>query len=117
MARTSVTTQTITRAGLNKALTGPVADGDIIDAGPVILEVANDSGASITVTVQTPGTIEGLAIADLAVAVPASGTREIGPFPPSVFAQPLDAVDGPGRVLVDYSAVTSVTRCVKKLGA
>lgn len=117
MARTSVTTQEITRAGLNAALTGPVADGDIIDAGPVILEVANGSGGSITVTVQTPGTVGGLDIADLAVSVPASGTREIGPFPAHLFAQPVDAATGPGRVLVDYSSVTSVTRCVKRLGA
>jgi len=117
MARASVTTQTITRAGLSAALTGPPADGDIIDAGPVILEVANGSGGAITVTVLPSFEAAGLELEPLEVSVPASGTREIGPFPPAIFAQLPDAEVGPGRVLVDYSAVASVTRCVKKLGS
>lgn len=114
--RTSVTTQTISRAGLNVAMSAPSVDGDIIDAGAVFLEVLNGSGSPITVTVQTPGTVEGLAVADLAVTVPAAGNRRIGPFP-GVFKQAPDAVVGPGQVLVDYSAITSVTRAVVKLGA
>lgn len=116
MARTSVTTQVITRAGLNVAMTAPVADGDIIDGGNTILVVNNGGGASITVTVQTPYTVEGQAVEELTVSVPAAGTREIGPFP-GIFKQPADASVGPGRVLVDYSSVTSVTRAVKKLGS
>lgn len=113
MARTDVTTQRIVRTGLNVAMTAPVADGDIIDAGLVSLRVLNGSGSPITVTVQTPGTVLGdLAVADLAVSVPAAGQRDIGPFPSSVFAQPADASVGPLRVLVDYSAVASVTRAV-----
>jgi hypothetical protein len=116
MARTSVTTQSITRAGLNTAMTAPPVDGDIIDAGAVFLEVLNGSGSPITVTVQTAGTVEGLPVEDLAVTVPAAGNRRIGPFP-GVFKQAADAVVGAGRVLVDYSAVTSVTRAVVKIGA
>jgi hypothetical protein len=114
MARVSVTTQRITRAGLNVALTAPTVDGDIIDAGQVALRVANGSGSSINVTVQTPGTdpASGSARQELIVAVPAAGARDIGPFPASLFAQPADATVGPLRVLVDYSAVATVTRAV-----
>jgi hypothetical protein len=113
-ARISVTTQRITRAGLNANLTGPTVDGDIIDAGQVFLRVANGSGAPINVTVQTPGNdpASGGARPELIVAVPAAGARDIGPFPASLFAQPADAAAGAGRVLVDYSAITSVTRAV-----
>jgi hypothetical protein len=112
MARTSVTTQRITRAGLHVAMAAPVADGDIIDAGQVSLRVHNASGATITVTVQTPATVQGLAVEELEVDIPAAGQRDIGPFPSAVFAQAADALVGAGRALVDYSDVTSVTRAV-----
>ncbi len=112
MARQSVTTQQITRAGVNVALTAPNADGDIVDTGNVALIVDNGGGAPITVTIITPGTVQGQAIADLAVTIPAAGRRFIGPLPTSLFAQPADAVAGALRALVDYSAITSVTRAV-----
>lgn len=115
MARTSVVTQKITRAGLAPALTAVTVDGDIIDSGPVILHVANAGGAAVTVTVQTPITVDGIALTDLAVSVPAGQAREIGPFPDRTFRQPAAAPVGAGRVLVDYSAITSVTRAVKAL--
>lgn len=112
MARLSPAVQRITLAGTNVALTAPNADGDIIPAGQVALRVLNGSGAPITVTVITPGTVAGLAIADATATIPAAGQRDIGPFPASVFAQPADAVVGPLQVLVDYSAITSVTRAL-----
>lgn len=112
MARTSVTTQQIVRTGLAANLTGPVIDGDIIDSGNVILYVKNDSGAPVTVTVQTGATYQGYPVGDQTVSVPAAGFRFIGPLPAGTFNQPTDAAVGAGRVLVDYSAVTSVTRAV-----
>ncbi len=112
MARTSVTTQVAVRTGLTPALTGPVVDGDIIDSGNVGIWVVNGSGAPINVTVQATASQDGQAVEDLVVAVPAAGTRLIGPFPGRTFEQPSDAVVGAGRVLVDYSAVTTVTRGV-----
>jgi hypothetical protein len=114
MARVSVTTQRITRAGLDPDLTQPTVDGDIIDTGNVALWVDNASGGSINVTVQTPGTDPATDVArpELIRAVPAGEFRLIGPFPVSLFAQPADAAVGPLRVLVDYSAQASVTRGV-----
>jgi hypothetical protein len=112
VARSEPATQRITLAGLNLALTAPNADGDIIPAGTVALVVDNGGGSPITVTAVTPGTVAGLAIADATLSVPAGARRYLGPFPTSVFAQPADAVDGPLKVLINYSSITSVTRAL-----
>jgi len=98
MARDSVTTQKITRTGVIPALTAISANNDVIDAGAVILEVSNGGGSSINVTV---------------VAVAAGATKRIGPFPPATFARTV--APDIGRVYVDYSATTSVTRAVVSL--
>jgi len=111
MARTSVVTQQITRAGLAPVLTEPTVDGDVIDAGAVFLYVDNASAGAVTVTAVTPVTVDGLALADSPVSVPAGESRLIGPFPPRTFGQPAGSADA-GRVYVDYSAQTSVTRAV-----
>jgi len=112
MARSTPATQRITLAGTNVALTAPSVDGDIIAPGQVFLRINNGGGAPITVTAQTPGTVSGLAIADAPITIPAGQQRDWGPFPSSLFAQPADAGVGPGKVLVDYSSITSVTRAV-----
>lgn len=114
MARTSVTTQKITRVGLNVVMSGPPdVTGDIIDAGDVILVVTNGGGAPITVTPLSTHVQDDLVSTNAPVSIPAAGTREIGPFPSRTFAQADDAVVGPGRVLINYSGITSVTRAVK----
>lgn len=115
MARTSVTSQAVVRTGLNPTLTAPTVDGDIVDTGNVALWVDNASGGAVTVTVQTPVTQDGLDLSELAVSVPAGAFRLIGPLPARTFAQPGDAAVGAGRVLVDYSAITSVTRAVIRI--
>lgn len=110
MARVSVATQKIAGTGLVPVMTAPTAEGDIIDAGQVALLVTNGSGAAINVTAQTPATQSGLAVAENIVAVVAGATVLIGPFPAGTYARP--AAPDTGRVYVDYSAQTSVTRAV-----
>jgi hypothetical protein len=111
--RIDVTTQLVTVAGLAPSMTGPTVDGDIVDAGNgTWLTVSNGSGSSINVTIQNPQTVEGLAVANRVIAVAAGATKDI-PITP-MFKQPTDAAVGPGRALVDYSAVTTVTRAVKR---
>jgi hypothetical protein len=101
----TLTTQTITRAGLNPSYVAATSGGDKIKPGDrTWLHVKNGSGGSITVTLVTPGAVEGQAIADLAVAVPASGERMIGPIDDRLFRDPAD-----GLCSITYSAVTSLT--------
>ena len=56
--------------------------------GRIVLEAANVGADAAVVTVETPGDVSGLAIADLAVSVSAGGTQWIGPFPTTIFNRP-----------------------------
>mgnify|MGYP001566003466 FL=1 len=92
MARVNIPVTTITRDGVAppSQVSSVAADDHVIDGndGRVFLEVENvDAASAHTVTVLTPGTVAGLAIADLAVSVPLSSIRWIGPFPTTVFNQ------------------------------
>lgn len=96
--------QTVSNNGLNPTFAAASAGGDKIAADSrTFLVVKNGGGSSITVTVVTPATVSGLAVADLAVTVPNAGERWIGPFAPGAFA------DANGQASITYSAVTSVT--------
>jgi len=87
---------------LAAAATAAAAGGDTAQVGPNrFLYVNNGSGASITVTLATPGTVSGLAIADPAYAV-AAGKMAIIPLG-NVFR------GATGRASITYSAVTTVT--------
>jgi hypothetical protein len=104
MARTVLTVQEIVRAGLEIAYTAANADGhEIANAGRMFLAVVNGSGSPINVTIATPNTIDGLAVADRVVACAAGETTFIGEFPPANYNQSDNMVD------VDFSSVTTVT--------
>lgn len=102
MARTAITPQQVTSAGLVLATEPANVDGNSVKTG-ALLQLTNGSAGSINVTVATPGTIDGdLAIPDRVVAVAAGETRIFGRLGP-VYHQ------SDGTVHVNYSAVTSVT--------
>lgn len=111
--RVSVTTQPVPLAGLALVHTAPTVDGDIVDVGRGdFLSVINGGGASITVTVQTPGVVDGdLAIADRTVTVPVGTTPKLIPLTSNQYKQAVGSADA-GRAYVDYSAIASVTRAV-----
>ena len=99
-----ITVQTVSLTGLNPTFVAATAGGDTVDPGDrTWLHVKNGSAAAVTVTITTPGDVSGLAIADLAVSVPAGGERLIGPLTASLFA-----TTG-GLASVAYSAAASVT--------
>lgn len=75
------------------------------------LHVKNGGGSSINVTVTVPGTTNGQNNADITVAVPNGGERMIGPLVPD-----LASAETFGVVLFAYSAVTSVTVAVVRVG-
>lgn len=102
----TLTTQTITRAGVDPSLTAAAGGGDSFTPGDdVFLHVNNGGGSSITVTVAGQGTIlPNMDVPDVVVSVGAGTDRFIGPFPFTYFADPTD-----GLCDVTYSGVTSVT--------
>lgn len=98
-----LTTQQMTSAGAAITLATAAGGGDTADIsnGRTFLWVKNGSGAPITVTVVTPGDVEGLAITDRTVSVPATtGERLIGPLNPAVYGSVAS---------ITYSGVTSLT--------
>jgi hypothetical protein len=103
MARTALAVQDVVRTGLTPVYSAAnVAGHSIENNGRVVLHVKT-AGTPCTVTIQTPGTVDGMAVADRTVALGATAERFIGPFPPDY-----DQPTGDG-VYVDFSAVTAVT--------
>lgn len=98
-------TQQVSINGLAPSYAAATGGGDTITCGDrVFLHVKNASGGAITVTVVTPNTISGLAIADVAISVPATtGDRMIGPLTSALFDP------GTGLASITYSGVTSLT--------
>lgn len=76
-------------------------DFNMFDAGSNVVLLARNSGASArTVTITTPATVSGLAVADIGpVSIPAGEERIFGPFPANIWAQPSGA--DTGKVYVD----------------
>ena len=106
MARTAITPQNVTVDGAAVAYEPANALGNSVDltTGPKLLHVKNGSGAAITVTLDTPGTVAGLQIGNRTVTVPATSERFIR------LDRVLRRPDGTANV--DYSAVTTVTVAV-----
>lgn len=103
MARSELTVQTIVKTGLADTYAAANVDGNSFDNdGNTFLHVKNAGVGSITVTIQTPGTVDDLAVSDRTVTVANGAEKMIGPFPPGIYNQS-------GEVYVDYSGVTSVT--------
>ncbi|SCL15061.1 hypothetical protein [Micromonospora inyonensis] len=110
----TVGTGVITRAASTSDLSpnAASASGDKFTAGhDVWLFLENTSGAPITVTVTTPGTVRGQAIADLTISVPAGGYAVRGPWPADTFG------DAGGLVSLTYSTHTGLSFGAWKVGA
>ena len=69
--------------------------------GRVILVITNAAGSN-TVTVATPGTVDGLAVTDNVNALVAAKHYVFGPFPPALYN------DSQGRLKVTVSANTNL---------
>ena len=110
MARTALTVQEISLAGITPSYAAAEADGNsFANDGDVLLQVKN-AGSEITVTIQTPMKVGGVDVAEVTVTIPATtGDKMVGPFDPTIFNQ------SAGVVYVDYSAVTTVTVAAIKL--
>lgn len=113
MARTTLTVQQVTLAGLAPTYAAAtVTDGDAFaNDGNVLVHVKNTNAATRTLTIQTPAKVAGVDVAEVTVTIPANtGDVMIGPFDPSIFNQ------ADGKVYLDWSAVTNVTVAAIRLG-
>lgn len=108
MARTQITPQAATSAGLAVAFEPANVEGNsFAPKRGRALVVRNGSGSSITVTLPTPATADGLAIADRTVTLAAGAQAHVG-----LGAQGGIYAQTTGLVHVDYSVVTTVTVAV-----
>jgi hypothetical protein len=108
----ALTVYDVIRAGTlaQKNMVTPTAThgNKVLNDGKTFLYVINGSGAPIDVTINTPGTVDGVSIADLVVSVAATGDaggadkKFIGPFT-GIFNQT------DGYIWAVCSAVTTVT--------
>lgn len=92
---------------LDALLAAATSGGDTCQVGiGIVLVVKNADSASHTVTIVTPVTVNGLAIADRAVPV-AAGKTELIPVDRAEYRDPTT-----GRASITYDAVTSVSVAV-----
>lgn len=72
------------------------------NTGKEVLLVENTSAGTVTLTFVTYATVDGLAVDDLQISVPAGETHLIGPFPTEVYN------DANGQAGVNYSSAAGV---------
>lgn len=101
-----LTTQPVAPTGsVITPVTAAASGGDTLNPGDhTFLRVVNGSGGSITATIDSVQPCSQGFDHDLAVAVGAGATKDIGPLPSARFASLTD-----GLVHVSYSSPTSVT--------
>lgn len=107
MADVRLTVQKCTPNGITPTNTGSLSVANtyqVRNDGKTFLHVINGGGTECNVTIDTPGNVGGLAIAQQTVAVPATtGDVMIGPFPPAIYNDPS------GDLNVTFDFITSVT--------
>lgn len=106
MPKQTIPLQTLSRSGAAPTFTAATqTDLQVANNGSVILEFKNTNGATRTITIQTPGTVDGNAIADLvATTLPATtGDLIFKPFAPAIYNQ------SDGNLYIDLSAFADVT--------
>lgn len=111
MAALTTNVAPLTGIRFDDKLVAAAGGGDTAQCGAgVLLAVKNGDASPHTVTIVTPGTVDGLAVADRAVVVAAGQT----------FVIPLtDRYRNPstGRAAISYDGVTAVTVGVFRVGA
>lgn len=99
-------------AGLVPTFSAANASDTFVPSDRTFLYVKNSNAATRTITVTTPGTLRGLAVADPGPTIAASGASDLimGPFPADLYADPVT-----GLATVTPSATAGVTYAVVNL--
>ncbi|PSK95772.1 hypothetical protein CLV30_12824 [Haloactinopolyspora alba] len=110
MARTPITPQRVTSAGLAPAAEPANVDGNSMPLSPGhVLLVDNGSAAAVTVTIPTPAKFDGLDVAERTINVPAGEAWHINLGGQPVYRQP------GGVAHIDYSPAPDATVTVAVL--
>ena len=101
----TISPQTISLSGLAPTFAAVAAGGDeVVNDGQTYIEIVNSHASnSYTVTATTPATVDGVAVADPTLTVPALSRRKWGPFNPSLFN------NASGRVALSYAGSAPAT--------
>ena len=104
MAWIELAVQPVVRAGLDPTMvTAAYTDGNSFsNNGKTWVEILNLTGAT-TLTIDTPNTVDGEAIANPTVSIGANTRYKVGPFPPDVYNRSDDSVR------VSVTSIDSVT--------
>lgn len=106
--RDSITPTSLSHSGVAQSLSAASGDGHkFANTGEELVVVANDYTETVTMTVQTGGTVGGLAIADVTVALTAGQTKLVGPFNRTIFNQP--GGSDYNQVYLDFNAAVTGT--------
>lgn len=101
-----LSTQVAVQAGLTPSYGAVSASDTAVPGDQVVLHVKNGGGSPDTVTLVTPGTVSGLAIADQTVSV-AAGAEKFIPLISELYRDPTT-----GLCTIQHSFTTSVTCAV-----
>lgn len=116
MSDVAIAVQQVVRTGLTASytsgLTATTNTYQFVNDGYTLVHAKKSGAGDCTVTITTPGTVDGMAITDRTVTVVATtGDKFIGPFPPSVYN------DANGKVSMVFSETTGLTVAVLRLKA
>ena len=83
----TVTAQAVAVGGTNPTMSAASGGGDVVDTGDTVFLVVNSGSTTANLTLTTPGTVYGQAIADVVVAIPANAGT-VATAPPVLIALP-----------------------------
>jgi hypothetical protein len=97
MARTQIPVTTITRAGIapSAGTDADMTDGMYIAAnnGRIYVEIVSTDAGAQTVGFEIPTEVDGIAVDDKVVTIPAGATRKAGPWPTGTYNQEDDSIN------------------------
>lgn len=113
MADITLTVQKLLPTGITPSYTGSLSAANtyfVRNSGRVMLHFKKSAAVDAVVTIQTPTTVGGLAVAEQTCTVAGStGDKMIGPFPPRIYN------DGNGDLKFTLSDVDGLTVAVVEL--
>lgn len=111
----TVTAQGASTPGLSPTMSAASGGGDVVDTGDRVFLIVCSGSTTANLTLTTPGTVSGLAVADNVVAIPANAGTS-GTAPPVIVPVPTALYgDANGQCGLAWSATTNIKFAVVRL--